>query len=341
MIVLGLALYFWVARSSGTDSGTKQAVTSSKGAPDQAAASTGTVTHIYAHNLRLHQGPDFRVYILWLRGDLVRTKKNEIPSFDDQDSFYLNITTGVMRANLGDIGNYLNEKLHGGALTDVVIRGTGQQVKITGKFHKVVPLPIQLIGTVSPASGNRIQIHVAKIDVLKIPFKWLLKSVHVSLADMVGTGKIPGVDINGNDIFLYPEQLLPPPHIQGTLTGVSLGTPDLELVYGNAAKDVQKVEQWRNFLRLRDGTLDFGKLTMHNVDLMMIDISQDAWFDLDLANYQAQLVNGYTRMTPEAGLQIFMPDVSSLKPSTAKDISIQWFKNRKVAPPADVVPRKH
>jgi hypothetical protein len=41
--------------------------------------------------------------------------------------------------------------------------------------------------------------------------------------------------------------------------------------------------------------LDFGKLTMRHVDLTMIDASQDPWFDLDLVNYQAQLVNGYTR----------------------------------------------
>ena len=34
------------------------------------------------------------------------------------------------------------------------------------------------------------------------------------------------------------------------------------------------MEQWRNFLRLRDGTLDFGKLTMHRVDLIMIDVER-------------------------------------------------------------------
>jgi hypothetical protein len=46
----------------------------------------------------------------------------------------------------------------------------------------------------------------------------------------------------------------------------------------------------------------------------MIDASQDPWFDLDLVNYQAQLVNGYTRMTAQAGLEIFMPDVDEQTP---------------------------
>ena len=45
---------------------------------------------------------------------------------------------------------------------------------------------------------------------------------------------------------------------------------------------VTRVEQWRNFLRLSDGTIDFGKLTMHHVDLTMVDLSDDAWFDLDI-----------------------------------------------------------
>ena len=59
-------------------------------------------------------------------------------------------------------------------------------------------------------------------------------------------------------------------------------TPDIEEVYGNGEESATRVEQWRNFLRLNDGTIDFGKLTMHHVDLVMVDLSDDAWFDLDL-----------------------------------------------------------
>jgi hypothetical protein len=341
LLAMVVALLLWIATRHSTPEASSEAqapaaVQSSSKKP----ITGGSVTHIYAHNLRLHQGPDFRIYIQWLRGELAASSKKKIPSFDDTDSFYLNITNGVIRANLGDIGNYLNKQMGSGGLTDIVFRGEGQEVKITGKLHKLISIPVQLSGTISPASNNRIHVHVAKIDVLKLPFKWLLKTVHVTLADVVGSGKISGVDIQGNDIFLDPEELLPPPHIRGTLTQVTIKSPDLEAVYGDATQDVERVEQWRNFLRMRDGTLNFGKLTMNNVDLIMIDISQDAWFDLDLANYQAQLVKGYTRMTPQAGLQIFMPDVSALKDVATKDISIEWLKDRNVAPPADVVPKK-
>jgi hypothetical protein len=119
---------------------------------------------------------------------------------------------------------------------------------------------------------------------------------------------------------------------------VRIVNPDLEEIYGNAQDAVTRVEQWRNFLQLRDGTIDFGKLTMHHVDLMMIDISNDAWFDLDLAHYQEQLVNGYTRMTPQAGLLIFMPDIDEIQNTkTNQNISMEWLKNRNTPPPPDVI----
>ena len=111
----------------------------------------------------------------------------------------------------------------------------------------------------------------------------------------------------------------------------------LEVMYGDAQNDAARTEQWHNFLALKGGTVDFGKLTMHNVDLIMIDASKDAWFDLDLVNYQAQLVNGYTRMTADAGLEIFMPDLDELPPQRVPhSISKEWLKNRNLPPPPDV-----
>ena len=299
----------------------------------------GGVTNLAAHNLRLHQGPNFRIYVQWLRGQMQQAHKGVTPSFDDPESFYLNVTNGVIRANLGDICNYLNAAGGKSPLRDINITGVGSQVKITGKLHKLITLPVELSGTILPASGNRLQMHITKIDLLKIPFKALLSGFHVKLSDLVGSTKIAGVEVKDNDIFFDPELLLPPPHIRGSLTKVSMASPDLEAVYGNATQDVERVERWRNFLSLEHGSLRFGKLTMTDVDLLMIDISQDDWFDLDLANYQEQLISGYTRITPQAGLQIFMPNFSDVKKSVHTDTSVQWFKNRNVAPPSAVVPK--
>jgi hypothetical protein len=298
-------------------------------------------TNVYAHNLKLRKGSTgFRIYVRWLRGLMVRTSRNVNPSFDEPDSFVLDVQTGVIRTNVGDLANFLNEAVAGSPFRNITLSGDGDTIKIHGTLHKIVPLPVEIIASIGVAAGNRVQIHVTKISLLKIPFKGLLGSFHIDVSSLFHPGNIPGVEVSGNDIFLDTQKLLPPPHIRGQLTSVRIVNPDVEEIYGNAKEDVTRVAQWRNFLQLNDGTIDFGKLTMRHVDLIMVDLSNDAWFDLDLANYQEQLVNGYTRMTPQAGLQIFMPDLDTLpRTNTNQNIGLEWLKNRDVSPPLDLTSR--
>ena len=271
---------------------------------------------------------------------MARTQADINPSLNDPESFYLDIHAGVLRANIGDIGHFLNTSLPNLPLKNVTLSADGDMLKLTGTLRKIIPLPIQLLGEVSATNDNRIRIHVTKLNVLKVPFKSLLGLFKVSLKDFVKED-IAGVEIAGNDLFFDTHKLLPPPHIRGRLTQVRVVSPDIEEVFGNAAGDIQRVKVWRNFLSLKGGTIDFGNLTMNNVDLIMIDISKDPWFDLDLVNYQAQLTAGYTRMT-QSGLQVFMPDRREVKTTpTLDDTSIEWFKNRNIPPPSQIITAAH
>ena len=316
------------------------AQTAGTSAPATARAAIGS-TNIYAHNLLLRKGPSFRVYVRWLRGQLAPARKNVGPSFDDPESFFLDIKSGVLRVNIGDLTNYFNSSLTDAPLKNISLSGDGDQVKLKGTVHKVFSLPVEITATLSALPDSRVQAHVTKLNVLKIPLKGLLGGFHITVADLIHPQGVPGIQISGNDIFFDPQTLLPPPHIRGQLKQIHIVNPDLEEIYGDPTADAARVEQWRNFLHLTDGSLTFGKLIMRPVDIMMIDVSQDLWFNLDLANIQKQLVNGYSRMTPQAGLQIFMPDLRDIPDNKDnQSISIEWFKNRNIPPPADVLPKK-
>jgi hypothetical protein len=294
-------------------------------------------TRVYAHNLLLRKGAEFRIYIRWIRGQMLRTHQKVNPSFDDPESFTLQIQKGIIRANIGDISNYLNAiSTPDAPLHNISIQPEGDHLKLHGTVHKILPLPIELVGALSPTSDGRVKFHVTKLNVLKLPLKGILSGFHVELSDLV-RANMPGVQIASNDIIFDTLKLLPPPHIHGQITAVLVSTPDIEVIYGNAPNDDSELAKWHNFLRLSGGTLDFGKLTMRHVDLTMIDASQDPWFDLDLVNYQAQLVNGYTRMTAQAGLEIFMPDLDERAPQKAgQSITLEWLKDRNRSLPADV-----
>lgn len=295
-------------------------------------------TTVYAHNLILRKGPTFRIYIRWIRGQMLRTRTSDNPSLDDPESFVFFIQKGVIRANLGDIGNYLNADAPSSfPLKNIVITGEGDQLKIAGTLHKVVPLPVEVLSTLSTTQDGRIHLHVVKINLVKIPVKALMGGLSLEIKDVLGSAPMTGVEISGNDLFFDTTKLLPPPHIRGQPTSVTLAKPDLVVIYGNSNNDESKLAQWHNFLRLTGGSVDFGKITMHNADLTLIDASDDPWFNLDLVNYQAQLVKGFSRITPESGLEIFMPDLDGQRQvKSSEAITLDWLRNRSHALPPSV-----
>jgi len=304
------------------------------------AAPAGAETNVQMHNVILYERPGFQLRVRWLRGQMHPTHLGVIPSFDEPDSFVLDIQDGVIATSLAQISAMLN----GGLLKDtplenISLADQNNQLKLNGTLHKGIPLPIEMISEVSAAPDGRICLHVVKMRILKLPVIGLLQSFHAKVGDLVGAKGAEGVQVTNDDIYIDPERILPAPAIHGKLTHAHIGrkSGDLITVFGEARPEVNRVRQWRNFIRLWGGTLNFGKLTMHHTDLMLIDASDDEWFNFDLTRYQEQLVNGRIQMTPEAGLRIFMPDIEKI-PRTAANrlINPEWMKNRNLPPPADV-----
>ena len=342
-LLLALCWLLWPASSKFTQApafNPPQARSDTSTSAEPNAGTTADATTVYAHNLRLRKGNQFRIYIRWIRGQMLPAKPAHAPSFDDPESFVFHLDKGVIHANLGDIGNFLNTDVPANfPLKDISVVGEGDQVRLTGTMHKFhLPLPVELQTTVSATPDGRIHLHLTKINVLKLPMKALLGGLHVEIDDIMGKSPIKGVEVSENDLFFDTTQLLPPPHIRGQLTSVRVARPDLILTYGNAPIDETALAKWHNFLRLTGGTLDFGKLSMHPTDLTLIDASNAAWFDLDLVNYQAQLVNGYSRMTPQAGLEIFMPSLDDKAPpkKASQAITLEWLRNRNQSLPAGI-----
>ena len=311
-----------VANGGSSPNGTQLAKSSAGGAD-------ADVTTVYAHNLELRKGPDFRVYVRWLRGEMVPTSASRVPSLDDEESFVFHIDRGLIHANLGDIENYLNSNMDPKSpMKSIKLTGDGQQVKLSGTMHKLlIPLPVEVVGTLAPAPNGRIHLQVTKINVLKVPVKALLGGLKVEIKDVVGATPVTGIEVKDNDIFLDTTKLLPPPHIRGQISSIAIKRPDVAVTYGSTDLDDEaQLAQWHNFLRLRGGSIAFGKLMMQKADLTLIDATDDSWFDLDLANYRTQMVKGYSRMTPANGVELFMPDVGKGMPPGS--VSLETLKDR-------------
>jgi hypothetical protein len=209
--VLCLCWFFWYSRSKvfAPPPSPSVAALGPVSTADTSSADDLAPTLVNAHNLLLRKGPNFRIYIRWIRGQMVRTRRQVNPSFDDPESFVLQIQKGVIHANIGDISNYLNTSSPPNApLKNISIQPEGDQLKLHGTVHKIVSLPIELVGTLSPTPDGRVQFHVTKLNVLKIPLKGLLGGFHVELSDLVHASNIPGVQIAENDIIFDTQKPL-------------------------------------------------------------------------------------------------------------------------------------
>ncbi len=62
----------------------------------------------------------------------------------------------------------------------------------------------------------------------------------------------------------------------------------------------------------------FGKLTMDDADLQLVDKDPQTPFDFSMDHYKEQLEAGYSKITPKFGLCSFVPDFNRIAHNPAK-----------------------
>jgi len=124
---------------------------------------------------------------------------------------------------------------------------------------------------------------------------------------------VRGVRLEGNDLILDPAPLLPPPRITGRVTEVQVQGDRILQVFGTKPPTGAASPHSGNYMAYRGAQLRFGKLTMSDTDLVLIDMDPQDPFDFFLEHYKKQLVAGYTKTTPDFGLRVFMRDFNKVQ----------------------------
>src|ERR1700732_2224576 len=107
ILLLGFLIWHLRSRPASQPAASEASTATSLPGTTTDATPDSAPTAVYAHNLMLRKGPDFRIYVRWLRGQMVRSSREVNPSFDDPESFSLDVKTGVIRANMGDLNKFL------------------------------------------------------------------------------------------------------------------------------------------------------------------------------------------------------------------------------------------
>jgi hypothetical protein len=277
-----------------------------------AAAADGKAVEVQMRNVTYHFTDSVAVQIRRLHGHLVPT--GDLPIFDDKNSFHLEIDGAEIAMPVQSLANVLNSFVF--AKPDAPLKNISVKVDregrlaIKGKLHRKGDIAFESEGRLSPTSDGKIRLHIEKMKALHLPVKGLMDLLGLEISDLISTGKVSGVKAENDDLILDPEKILPPPHISGRVTDVRIENDGIVQVFGGGAMPMRVAAA--NYMAYRGNLLRFGKLTMTDTDMILIDNDAKDPFDFYLDHYIEQLVAGYTKETPSFGLRVYMRDYNKL-----------------------------
>jgi hypothetical protein len=280
-------------------------------------------------NVRLHPADGIVLDIAHLRGTMVSRKAGAPPVFDDQQSYVLRVRRAQVAMDVASLQNLLNQHVfayEGAPVKNLSVTPDHGQLAIKGKLHKGVDVPFSVKTSVSSTADGRMRMHSESMKAVGVPARGLLEFFGLKLDDVMNVKARRGIEVQENDIIIAAGQVLPPPEIAGRLTRVTVDGNRLVQVFddGNGAPPnlTKPSPAVRNYIYFGGGEIRFGKLTMHDADLQLIDSDPKDPFDFYPSRYNAQLVAGYSKNTAQKGLKTYMPDYNDLNtqrasPSTA------------------------
>jgi hypothetical protein len=286
-----------------------------------AVQSTQPEVQLEMRNVHLHVDDGIVLDVSRLRGVMISRKEGAPPIFDDQNSYILQLQTAQMSMDMSSLQNLMNRHVFaydGSPMKNLTLAADGPRLKMSGKLHKGVDVPFSTTANIAPTSDGQMRLHVESMKAAGVPAKGLLAFFGLKLDDVMDIKKRRGVDVQDNDLVISPGQVLPPPEIRGKLTQVSVQGNRLVQTFDDPAKGrparlTLPSPTSPNYVYFGGGDIRFGKLTMHEADLQLIDSDPKDPFDFFPARYNAQLVAGYSKNTPKNGLKTFMPDYGDLK----------------------------
>lgn len=265
-------------------------------------------------NVMFHFTESATVYIKTLSGELLPNEGSEFPVFDNKESFRVGIWYAEIDIGAGDLASVFNSYVFARAnspLKGVSMSIENGHLKIKGKLHDVGSVPFETESTLSPTDDGKILLRTGKVKALHVPVKGIMNLFGVEIADLIKNGKLPGVEARGDDLVLDPSLVFPAPHMEGRVTATRIEGNTIVLTFGDKNR-ATKARQTGNYMSFRGNRLRFGKLTMTDVDMTLIDMDPTDPFDFFLDRYKDQIAAGYSKISSNSTLRIFVRDFNKL-----------------------------
>lgn len=276
-----------------------------------------TVTSVQMQNVDFYVDPQIPLHITRLSGTMMSRSRGPV-MFDDKRSFVIRVTAaeaGLTGPALSALLNKYVFNYPGSPITNLRVTVSGNEIIQKGTLHKVGALPFEIRASLSVTPDGRIRLHPTRTEIIGLHVDRLMNGLGLPLSKIIDLSKAKGATVSGNDIFLSPTAVIPPPEIQGHVTAVRVENNLVIMTFGSPASTPMIAvpdTSAHNYMYYKGGTLQFGKLMMLDADMFITDLDPADPFHFDLDRYKPQLVAGYSRTLQSGGLEVWMRDIDKI-----------------------------
>ena len=289
-----------------------------KHAPDDRDSSYTGAVGIQMRNVNLLLTRDIVLGVHRLQGVLQRTKASVPVTFDDSDSFSVDVDTAEVHITSSSLAALMNEYVFAyksAPIKNIAVTFEHGRLVQTGTIHKGVNLPFKIEASLSVTPEGKVRVHADTVKAEHLPVKGLLHLFGEDLEKLLHENPGRGVQAEGDDLILAPAALTPAPHMHGRVVRVSIVGDAMVLLFdsGRHPEVLTPPLQTSAYIYHRGGILRFGKLTMNDADLEIVG-DRPGIFDFFQREYKKQLIAGYSKNTAANGLVAHMADYSHFDP---------------------------
>ena len=287
----------------------------------QEVGAADSITRVAMRRVNFWIIPGAALRIRTMRGTMSSLRGGPVV-FDDKNAFVINLGYAEIALNGDDVTTLMNKYIFaypGAPLKKLKVHTSGSRLVQTGVMHKIIDIPFEITADLSVTPEGLIRLHPVKTRILGVDGNSLMRAFNLSLEKILDLRKAKGVTVKGNDLFLDPTKILPPPAITGHATAIRIEGDELVQTFGHpgVVPDLTPPDTAATaYMFYKGGTLHFGKLLMLDAEMQIVDRQPTGFFNFDLDRYKEQLVAGYSRTLPSMGLEVYMVGLEKLGSTT-------------------------
>jgi hypothetical protein len=286
--------------------------------------------HVHMQDVLFRVMGDVVMQVDNLDGVLAPTRKHEVVSLDDKNSFSLKVQQAATSISSTDLAALANDFILPRAKTPLknlsLTFNPDQSIQVKGEFHKLVDVPFSGTASLHVTPDGNLRMHLANMTVAGVVHQDVLNMLGIKVSTVAKPKRKQSFQIVDNDIVFPIDQMFPPPHVSGQLHDINISGNRLNLIFGagnklnapgQSAHEKPTVTRG-SYVYFRGGTMKFALLTMSPVNLELVPLKpdQEKLFEFSVDQYYQQLVVGYSKSLPNKGLLVYMADEREIQPSS-------------------------